>query len=103
MSVMIAARPLMPSRSRSSLSSSASSASSGIASTRPAPNNGIGTRRAITFASGGMIGWHVCVGIEKIWNREPDVGTSSWNSPFSSRRAARTSATTPAPPIDGTL
>ena len=21
-----------------------------------------------------MIGWHVCVGIEKIWNSEPDVG-----------------------------
>ena len=54
---MIAARPLMPSRSRSPASSSASSTSSGIASTRPAPNSGIGTRREITFASGNGAGW----------------------------------------------
>ena len=33
-------------------------ASSGIASTRPAPKSGIGTRRAMIVASGGMSGWH---------------------------------------------
>ena len=52
-----AARPLMPSRSRSNGSSSASSVSSGIASTNPAPNSGIGMRRAITLTSGGITAW----------------------------------------------
>ena len=47
----MAARPLTPSRSRSSGSASARSVSSAIASTRPAPNSGIGTRRTMTLAS----------------------------------------------------
>ena len=51
------------------------------ASTNPAPNKGIGTRRVMTLASAGIIGWQ-CVS----WNREqvkrairrtcPDVRTS---------------------------
>jgi hypothetical protein len=36
--------------------SSARMLSSGIASTNPAPNNGIGARRAITFTSSGICG-----------------------------------------------
>ena len=55
--VTIAARPLMPSRSRSSGSACASMASSGMASTRPAPNTGMGMRRATTLISGGSTGW----------------------------------------------
>ena len=55
--VTSAARPLMPSPLRSSGSSSASSVSSGMASTSPAPKSGIGTRRAMTFASAGIDGW----------------------------------------------
>ena len=51
---MMAARPLTPSRFRSTGSSSASSDSSGIASTSPAPKSGMGTRRAKMVASAGI-------------------------------------------------
>ena len=37
---------------------------SGTASINPAPNSGTGIRRAMTFASGGILGWQKWVGIE---------------------------------------
>jgi hypothetical protein len=54
---MIAARPVMPSRSRSTGSSSAISVSSAIASISPAPNSGIEVRRAMIVASAGICDW----------------------------------------------
>ena len=56
-SVMTAARPLMPSLSRSSGSSRDRNVSSGMASINPAPNSGTGIRREMTFASAGILGW----------------------------------------------
>ena len=102
-SSMRAARPDTPSRSRSNGSSSATIVSSGIASTRPAPNSGIGTRRANTLASGGTIGWQPWVGIENRWKSVSPVASSVWNRPLASRRPARISAIVPAPPMAGTL
>ena len=68
------ARPALPSRLRSSGSASASSVSSGIASIRPAPKSGIGTRRATTLASGGSTGWQTWFGSENVWNSVLPVG-----------------------------
>jgi hypothetical protein len=57
---------LTPSRLRSPGSSRASSVSSGIASTRPAPKSGIGARLAITSTSSGIVGWQPCDGVDSM-------------------------------------
>jgi hypothetical protein len=67
MSTTRAARPLIPSALRSSGSSSARIVSSAMASTSPAPKTGIGTRRAMMLASGGITGWQPCGGFENRW------------------------------------
>ena len=94
---------MTPLPSRSKGSSSASSVSSAIASTRPAPNTGIGARRATTFTSAGMTGWQVCCGTEnRCISVLPDVSSAS-KAPAASRYAARVSSTRLVPPIAGTL
>jgi hypothetical protein len=98
-----AARPDTPSRSRSVGSSRATMVSSGMASTRPAPKSGIGTRRANTLASAGTMAWQPWVGIEKRWKSVSPVASNVSKRPVASRRPARISAIVPAPPIAGTL
>ena len=100
---MIAARPLTPSPLRSNGSSRSRRVSSGMASTSPAPNTGIGTRRANTFASTGTMGWHAWPGTENKWKRVSPVPSSVSNSPRSLTRPARTSETVLVPPMTGTL
>ena len=73
--------------------------SSAMASTRPAPKSGIGTRRAKTFASCGTRGWHSWTGSEKRWNMVSPPRTVKL--PFSSTWPACTSETGLIPPIAG--
>ena len=50
--------------------------SSSMASTSPAPNSGIGTRRAMTLASAGITGWQRVPGTENRWNSDsPDASS----------------------------
>jgi hypothetical protein len=74
-----------------------------MASTRPAPNSGIGARLAITVTVSGITGWQPCVGIEnRCISVSPD-SSSDRKFPSSSVVAARVSSTGLMPPIAGTL
>ena len=67
--------------------------SSSIASTSPAPNSGIGTRRAMTLASAGITGWQAWPGIENRWNSVSPAASSGSERRRRRRGApARTSA-----------